>query len=116
MCNALQRKPIQLSVDKINKIDFISTTPDGSTMRTISDHLLWDMENDHLLLLRDQINSYLRFIESGEIFGSYPAAKDTKIIFRVVFKYKPNKDSITFLGRAKDIVINAGIDFDWKTF
>ncbi|WP_407059149.1 DUF6572 domain-containing protein [Ralstonia syzygii subsp. celebesensis] len=30
---------------------------------------------EHLLLLQEKINCYLRFIESGEIYNSFPSAE-----------------------------------------
>jgi hypothetical protein len=37
-------------------------------------------KNEHLLILQDKLNSYLRFIETGEIFESYPAAKNSSLV------------------------------------
>ena len=41
----------------------------------ITDHLEWGdkaQQGEHLLLLQEKINTYIAFIESGEILESYP--------------------------------------------
>ena len=103
-----------MSVDKKDTVDFISTSPDGKVMLTISDHLTWDKENEHLLVLQDKLNSYLMFIESGEIFESYPTAKNKSLIIEVVMKHKPNEVALVFLQRSKEIIENTGVQMRWR--
>lgn len=103
-----------MSIEQKDIIDFISTSPDGKIVLTISDHLLWDEKNEHLLMLQEKLNSYLRFIESGEIFKSYPAAKDNSLIIEIGVQYEPNKVGLAFLNRCKETLVNAGIGFKWR--
>ena len=44
-----------MSVEILNVIDFVSSDKNGNVVLTISDHLEWDEENNHLLLLQDKI-------------------------------------------------------------
>jgi len=67
-----------MSVEEKNKIDIITTNKEGILVLTISDHLEWDDENEHLLILQDKINSYVDFIESGQMAESYPDKVDKK--------------------------------------
>jgi hypothetical protein len=46
-----------MSVEDKTVIDIITTDKQGMLVLTISDHLEWDDENGHLLLLQDKINS-----------------------------------------------------------
>ncbi len=103
-----------MSIDQKDTVDLISTSPDGNVMLTISDHLPWDKENEHLLVLQDKLNSYLMFIESGEIFESYPTAKSKSLIIEVVMKYKPNEVALVFLKRSKEIIENTGVQLKWR--
>ena len=103
-----------MSVDQKDKVDFISTAPDGKVVLTISDHLPWDKENEHLLVLQDKLNSYLMFIESGEIVESYPAAKNKNLIIEVRMQYEPNEVGLIFLTRCKETILGAGIEFEWR--
>jgi hypothetical protein len=103
-----------MSVEQIDIIDFISTSPDGKIVLTISDHLLWDEKNEHLWMLQEKLNSYLRFIENGEIFESYPAAKANSLIIDIAVQYEPNEVGLAFLNRCKETIVNAGIGFKWR--
>lgn len=53
-----------MSIEQSDKIDFISTTKSGKVQLTISDHLEWNDEEMHLLILQKKINAYLDFIQS----------------------------------------------------
>ncbi|MBI3234223.1 MAG: hypothetical protein HYZ42_09310 [Bacteroidetes bacterium] len=103
-----------MSVDQKDVIDFISTSPNGKVVLRISDHLFWDEKNEHLLVLQDKINSYLRFIESGEIFESYPAANTSSLLIEVCLKYEPNETGLSFLNKCQEIILNTGIGFQWR--
>ena len=47
-----------MSVENKNIIDIISIDPNENVVFSISDHLEWDLENKHLLILQDKINYY----------------------------------------------------------
>jgi len=104
-----------MSIDQLDKIDAVSTTPDGKVMLTISDHLEWDEEGEHMMILQNKLNAYLQFIEGGQILEDYPQAINKDTVINVFMKYEPNSTSILFLNRCKEILINAGIGFEWKT-
>src|SRR5687767_13676585 len=103
-----------MSVDQKDTVDLISTSPDGNVMLTVCDHLPWDKENEHLLTLQGKLNSYLMFIESGEIFESYPTAKSKSLIIEIVMKYKPNEVALVFLTRSKETIENTGVQLRWR--
>jgi hypothetical protein len=69
-----------MSVENRELIDFISIDPSNKVALTISDHLKWDNNEDHLLILQDKINAYLEVIESGQIYEIYPDAVDKNFI------------------------------------
>jgi hypothetical protein len=100
-----------MTVEKDNVIDIVSNMLSGEICLTISDHLEW--RSDHLLTLQEKINAYLRFIESGEIFASYPDAKDRHYVIKVVLLHRPNDMGIRFLDVAKNIVEQAGYGFEY---
>lgn len=102
-----------MSVNQTDTVDFISTTPDGKIILTISDHHFWD-ETWHLQLLQDKINSYLQFIESGQIFNDYPNAAGRELIIEIVMQFEPNEEGISFLEKAKGVVTKVAIGFQWR--
>lgn len=99
-----------MSITDIGKIDFISIQDLNCVVLTISDHLDWEDEYSHLMLLQDKLNSYLRFIESGEIYDSYPDAKDKKIVIQIVKKYSITAKGEEFIRSAKKNIRDAGFD------
>ena len=99
-----------MSVNQTNVIDAISIRPDGNVSLTISDHHSWE-EPWHLSLLQDKINSYLQFIETGQIFDDYPDASGKELIIQTVMKYEPTEEAISFFLQVREIVMNVGIGF-----
>ena len=74
-----------MAVDNTKTIDLIGIDNEtGIVILTISDHLDWKETDTHLVLLQDKINCYLRFIESGEIYETYPEAKNKNITKKVL--------------------------------
>ena len=105
-----------MSVEKDDVIDIISIDKDDNIVLTISDHLKWDRENEHLLILQNKINYYLAAIEGGDLVVKYPDAVNRRIIIRVIAQYNPNKDGELFLGQVKNIVTLAGYGFEFKVY
>lgn len=103
-----------MSVEQIDKIDFISTTPEGKVELTISDHLEWNAEKNHLLILQNKINAYLDFVKSGQILENYPSAENKEISISVVMKYLPEKDALIFLNQCEKFMEKQGLEFKWK--
>lgn len=97
-----------MSVDNSKVIDSISIDKDGNVVLTISDHLPWDEENEHLLILQDKINAYLTFIENGELIENYPDAKGCDILINIITKFLPNETAELFLKRTREVLEESG--------
>ena len=102
-----------MSVEDKKVIDIITVDKQGVLVLTISDHLEWDNMNEHLLLLKDKINSYLDFIENGQLAENYPDKADKKIMIQIVFKYQPNKTAEEFLAVAERLINEKGHNFNF---
>ena len=102
-----------MTIEQLDKIDFISTDSNGNINLFISDHLEWDKENNHLHLLQEKINKYLSFIESGEIKDHIQNMNDKTIIISVVYKHKPNETALVFLEKAKQTIEQTGFYLKW---
>jgi hypothetical protein len=106
-----------MSVDQKRIIDFISLNKKGDLVTlTVSDHLEWLQDNEHMLILQNKLNDYLMFVESGEIYKKYPQYKGLKIRIDVACKYPPVGDGIKFLELVKNKIENAGFDFTYTKF
>ena len=62
---------------------------------------------------QNKINRYLAFLESGEIYETYPSAKDKQILIRIACKYQPTEKGDWFLQQCKEIIKNAGFKFEY---
>ncbi len=104
-----------MSVDQTDAIDFATIDKaSGDLWLTISDHLPWDEnEGNHLVLLQNKLNAYLRFIESGEVLKKVPAAEGRSIVINLVGKFPLSQKADSFFGKAQAAVEGAGL---WLQF
>jgi hypothetical protein len=104
-----------MSVENPNVIDIISIDQDGNALFTISDHLEWGENNEHLLILQDKVNYYLAAMESDDLYVQYPEARDKHFILRIIFLHHPNEDALFFLEKVREILAENGYGFQFKT-
>jgi hypothetical protein len=88
----------------------------NSLILTICDHLSWGEETDdvHLLMLQNKINSYLSYIESGELNERFVAKDYDNIVIEIIAKYPFSSDCIKFFNMSKQIIVEAGFGLEWK--
>ena len=108
-----------MAVDDEGVVDWIASSPKtNEVILVITDHLQWNTDNDfhilHMELLLEKVNSYLGFMESGEIYEAYPEAIGKKLVIRVVAKYEMSEDGKTFFEKLKDAVEKAGRLIEFK--
>jgi hypothetical protein len=103
-----------MSLMNLEVVDVISIDLNGNAVFTISDDQIWDDKNEHLLALQNKINSYLGFIESGNVYQEYPDAKGRNVVIEVVAKYEPNNNAKLFLDRVTEILQSAGYAFSFR--
>jgi hypothetical protein len=103
-----------MSITDTGVIDFwgIPKWPPNKIELVITDHLEWGNkaeEGEHLLLLQEKLNTYIAFIESGEIYTEIPGALGKSPIIRVMGKYELPEQAECFLGRVKEVLEEVGI-------
>lgn len=76
---------------------------------TIIDPLVWDDKNVHLFTLQEKINTYLHFIESGELLKAMPESKECDIAIELILKHMPTDEAITFFDKTMQILFDKGI-------
>jgi hypothetical protein len=102
-----------MSIEQAKVIDFISTRDESTCILSISDHLEWGTF-EHLMMIQQKLNIYLAFIESGEIYGTYPNAKGLDIKIELICQYHPDDEGIKFLKQCREIIEAAGFKFSHK--
>jgi hypothetical protein len=100
-----------MSVDQTDVVDAIGIEKQsGDVILTVTDHLGWcESEKEHLFLLQEKLNTYLRFVESGEILEAYPEAKGRGVVIEIVCKYPPSMQGRDFIDRVAGVVRSAGV-------
>jgi len=78
---------------------------------TIIDPLLWDDQDVHLFTLQEKINTYLYFIESGELHKALPDSKGFDIAIELILKHLPSEQAITFFDKTTQILLDKDIVF-----
>ena len=105
-----------MSIDQIEVIDLATIDKvSGDLWLTITDHLSWDAnEAEHLALLQNKLNTYLGFIESGELFAKIPEAKGRSIVINLVGKFPLSEQADIFVSKASDAIRGAGFQLQVK--
>jgi len=100
-----------VSVENTTVVDAIGVERDSDkVILTISDHLDWSDERAHLLALQEKINTYLRFIESGEIDETYADALGRARVIDVVTKHPLTDGALEFFRKATAVLHDAGVE------
>lgn len=64
-----------------------------------------------MLTIQEKLNSYLAFIESGEIYDTYPNAKGKVIAIKVMCMYPPDDEGRVFFEKCREVINSAGFNF-----
>ncbi len=83
-------------VDK-DIVDGIALSENKVIKLLLTDHLDWEEEYEHLLMLQDKINSYLAFCESGQYKEVYKNCEAECVVFEIHFLYEPTQNAYKFL-------------------
>lgn len=90
-------------------IDLISVMDDRYVVLRVSDHLDWDDINEHLFLLQEKVNTYIEFIESGELYEVKENYKNKAPLICISQKYSPPEDADFFFVELEKILKGIGV-------
>jgi hypothetical protein len=100
-----------MTVTEPKKIDIVGLdSATGDAVLTIVDHLDWDDVEAHLHALQEKINSYLAFIEAGELLETYPKALGKNVILEVLISHPLSTEAVGFYAKAGALVSAAGFE------
>lgn len=104
-----------MSITETNKIDIVAARPDSSIVRlVITDHLGWNDLEAHARLLQDKVNTYLEFVESGQLgrmqTPKIPDAPDIHIA--LVLHCPPTNEAEELFVKVREFLAGVGIKFD----
>jgi hypothetical protein len=110
-----------MTIESTNTVDFLAVEPGtGHIILTALDTLDWSSETEHLQLLQDKLNTYLLFMESGEVYeevyrliGARVAAL-TPIKVHVLAKHEASPKAKRFLDYVSRVFGDAGFAFEHR--
>jgi hypothetical protein len=103
-----------MSILETNKIDLVGTRPESSVVRlVIADHLDWSDFDDHAQLVQAKVNTYLEFVESGQMrrLKDPPIPPDFRVEVLLAAQYPPSDAGREFLEQVRRFLEGAGIAF-----
>lgn len=104
-----------MSVDNSGVVDAVGVEPSSEkVVLLISDHLDWVNEVSHVAALREKLDRYLRFVESGDLIDSYPKAKGRAVVIQVTAKHALTEAGERFYKVAKPELTAAGIELRFQ--
>ena len=86
-----------MSVVENGAVDGIGLAENETMKMLITDHLDWQDEYKHLLILQEKINAYIGFCESGQYKEIYTDTPINHIIFEIHFMFEPTQNTYRFL-------------------
>lgn len=101
-------------IDK-ETLDGIAINADGDSIRLfLSDHLDWNEEYTHLLMLQEKINSYIMFCENQQYKDIYKDLFVKYVIIEIHFLFEPTEAAVCFLDQVNRQLNEIGIFVEWK--
>ncbi|TEW56611.1 hypothetical protein E2R68_00815 [Psychromonas sp. RZ22] len=101
-----------MSVVDTDSIDAIGMEKEEKRVfLSIIDPLVWDHDDVHLFTLQEKINTYLYFIESGELSKVLPDAIGFDVAIELILKHMPSDQAVTFFDKTTQILLDKGIIF-----
>jgi|SRR5215510_10899995 len=110
-----------MTVERTGIVDWLGIEKGtGHIVLTVVDPLDWNDENGHLRTLQDKLNTYLAFIESGEVFERLAeevgrtVPRSTPIKVNILAKHPLPKRANAFLEYAQGSFSGAGFELSFK--
>jgi hypothetical protein len=105
-----------MAIDETSVIDIMSVDDANNVNLTISDHLDWAAAKEHLMLLQEEINTYCKYVENGQLYEEYSEARDRRPTIEIVFFHKPVPEGERFLEHVRSILEQEGFSFHWAVY
>lgn len=102
-----------MSIENSKVIDLTGIEENGDLVLTITDHLTWDDEKEHLLMLQEKLNTYLAYLESEQYLENYPDIEGSLII-EVLSKYSLSDLAVDFYRYVRKVIREAGFDLKFS--
>ena len=106
-----------MSIEETESLDAIGIEEgSGYVTLTIADHLTWDDVGVHIGLLADKLESYLQFVEGGQLLLTEPRAAGRQVVVQVYARYPLPGAATSFFREVETTLMRNGIRFRWLLF
>jgi response regulator RpfG family c-di-GMP phosphodiesterase len=103
-----------MGITDSGKVDIVASK--GTNVRLYAmDSLDWDDLDEHLMLLQAKLNTYISYVESGEVYEHPSVVSTARVEIVVSFFHAPPLRAVEFLNHVKALAQGAGIPFEWET-
>ncbi len=93
-----------MSLDNVEVVDAVGTEMDsGTIVLSILDSWDWEDPRAHLGALQSKLNAYFQFVESGQIYESYPEAVGQALRIDIVSRYPIPDTGLAFLEKIVEV-------------
>ena len=108
-----------MTVEDSGVIDIVGTDKaTGDVILSISDHLGWapELREHHAASLREKVESYLRFIRSGQVREEYPNSAGRRVRVEIVHRHVPDAAALELLLALGQTAKSEGVELSWSVF
>jgi hypothetical protein len=104
-----------MSLDTTRVIDAIGVDRESKeAVLTIADAYDWIDTRKHLKALQEKINAYLDYIESKDIYETYPNASGRDLRIDIIFREPPPESAIAFISAAREVTSQLDVSLTWR--
>lgn len=105
-----------MSLDERNIIDAVGLEEKtGVVILNLFDGWDWQDEYEHLVALQNKLNTYLEFVENGQIYEEYPKARGRAIRIGILTKFPIPEVGLAFLKKAAEVAAQLDLTISIKT-
>ena len=104
-----------MGLDNVSVVDAVGTEPaTNSVVLAIIDSWDWSDERSHLLAMQSKLNSYCGFVETWQIYETYPGAEDRPLRIDIICRYPLPTIAVDFLNHAKVVAEAVAVSLRWS--
>ena len=93
-----------MTLENREVVDAVGTEIEsGVVVLTIVDSWDWQDQQSHLAALQAKLNAYFGFVESGQIYTSYPDAVGMPLRIDIVSMFALPEAAVSFLDEASEV-------------
>lgn len=104
-----------MTIAETNTIDIIATRPDSDVVKlVIADHLEWSDLDTHARLLQEKINTYIEFVESGQLgrLEGHRVPPSPQVWISLATQHEPTTEAKELLARIGRFLEGCGLRFE----